>query len=450
MRGARIVVVGMGRSGIAAAGLALRRGARVTCMDQNGDFDDRLDTLVANGASLILGRYDAAVLDAADRIVLSPGVPDFPELLHAEKSARVPVIGELELGVVERTSVAPIVAIGGTNGKSTVTTLVAKLLEAHGLSVFAGGNLGEPASTCADDPLDALVLEVSSFQLERAPTFCPRVSVLLNVTPDHLDRYPSFAAYAHAKGNAFVNQHATDVAVVPHDDDVCLAEARRGGARVVTFGTASEATFRITPEAIAWGTNAIQDAGGGGGTLERAKIALTGEHNMRNVCAAVAVALEFDVSVATIAGVLERFTGLAHRVAFVRELNGVRFYDDSKGTNVGASIAALTGMREPHVVLIAGGRDKGGSYGPLAAALEQNAKGRAVVTLGEAAPLIEAELTNRIPTKRARSMEEAVALAYASAEPGDAVLLSPACSSFDMFRDYAHRGEAFATATNSL
>ncbi len=450
MKDARVVVVGMGKSGIAAARLALARQARVVCMDQSESLADKLGELAVQGATLMLGPErgrDACTLDTADLVIVSPGVPDFAELRHAESDAHVPVIGELEFGVRERTqppATCPIVAVGGTNGKSTVTTLVHQLLEAQGLRAFAGGNLGEPVSSVADTSFDALVLEVSSFQMERAPTFRPRVSILLNVTPDHLDRYASEAEYARAKGNAFVNQTAGDVAVVPAGDDVCTMQARRGRGALVTFGTQPGADIRITPDALVWHDGKTEE-----GVL-RANVALSGEHNMQNACAAIAAARTLGVRGDTIRAVLSSFTGLAHRVAFVRELGGVRFYDDSKGTNVGAAIAALSGMREAHVVLIAGGKDKGGSYEPLVQALLAGGKGRACITLGEAAPLIEKALGARVPSERAATMEEAVVRAFARAQPGDAVLLSPACSSFDMFRDYAHRGDMFAAAARAL
>jgi UDP-N-acetylmuramoylalanine--D-glutamate ligase len=333
---------------------------------------------------------------------------------------------------------APVLAIGGTNGKSTTTALVGSLLEAHGLRTFVGGNLGAPLSDHTDERFDAVVLEVSSFQMERVDRFRPHVCLLLNVTPDHLDRYASFGHYVRAKGNAFVRQAEDDWAVVPEGDVLCSSEANRGRAAVVTFGPGG--TVEVTADAVIDHRT--------GDRFDRARIALTGGHNALNVAAAVACVGPLGVGPDTIRGVLQKFRGLPHRTALVAEVRGVRFYDDSKGTNVGAAVTALEGLVEPRAVLIAGGRDKGGSYAPLAAALAR--KGRAAVLIGEAAETIARALGERLPVRRAPSMAEAVRLGAALAHEGDAVLLSPACSSFDMFRDYKHRGDEFVRAVRAL
>jgi UDP-N-acetylmuramoylalanine--D-glutamate ligase len=249
--------------------------------------------------------------------------------------------------------------------------------------------------------------------------------VLLNITPDHLDRYESMDAYAHAKGNVFVRQTPEDLAVVPAGDAVCLAQAKRGKGRIVTFGS-----------------------GGNFGLRLRVEVALKGRHNALNVAAALAAVSPWSLDEDVMADVLGKFTGLPHRMALVRKRNGVAFYDDSKGTNVGASVTALRGVEEPKVVLIAGGKDKGGSYEPLVEALME--KGRAVVLIGEASDLIAKALDAKVPHVRALSMEDAVKIAADLAKPGDAVLLSPACSSFDMFTDYKDRGDAFVRAVEAL
>jgi UDP-N-acetylmuramoylalanine--D-glutamate ligase len=331
-----------------------------------------------------------------------------------------------------------VVAIGGTNGKSTTTSLVGALLEARGLHAFVGGNLGEPLADHADEAFDVIVLEVSSFQMERVDTFRPHVCALLNVTDDHLDRYTSFDHYAHAKGNAFRRQQGSDWAIVPAGDAICLREARRGAGRIVRFGPGGE--LDVTDEAVV-------DRTTGDGFL-RAEMALTGGHNALNVAAAVACVRPFAVTADTVRGVLREFRGLPHRTALVAEVGGVRFYDDSKGTNVGAAVTALEGLLEPRAVLIAGGRDKGGSYGPLVEALAR--KGRAAVLLGEAADAIARAVGDRVPVRRVGTMEEAVRVGASLAQRGDAVLLSPACSSFDMFRDYKHRGDEFVRAVRAF
>ncbi len=350
--------------------------------------------------------------------MVSPGVPAYPAL----DATRAPVIGEIELAFRCQTHPCPVVAVGGTNGKSTVTSLIAALLEAAGKKVFAGGNLGEPWAAHVDERFDVVVLEVSSFQMERVEAFRPDVAVLLNVTDDHLDRYASFDAYVRAKGNCFVKQTERDLAVVPFGNATCVAQAKRGKARIVTFGP--------------------------GGDVVAKDVRLEGAHNALNAAAAVAAVAPFDVPRDVIDRVLATFEGLPHRMALVAERGGVRYYDDSKGTNVGASVTAVLGVPEAEVVLIAGGRDKHGSYAPLADAMK--AKGRAAVLIGEAAARIEEALSAVVPTVRATSMEAAVTRSQEFARRGDAVLLSPACSSFDMFRDYKHRGDEFARAVRSL
>ena len=401
----RVAVVGLGASGVAAAQLCAARGARVTGVDQRA---------VAFSLGDFVLQKDAR-FDGFDLVVVSPGVPAFPAL----EAAKCPIWGEIELAYQCRLHPCPIVAVGGTNGKSTVTSLVAALLEAAGKKVFAGGNLGEPWATHADEAFDVVVLEVSSFQMERVSAFRPNVAVLLNVTDDHLDRYASFDDYARAKGNCFVNQTESDLAVVPENDAICLREAKRGHGRIVTFGDALDHDLR-----------------------------LEGAHNRRNAAAALAAVAPLGVSREVAARVLATFAGLPHRMALVADVKGVRYYDDSKGTNVGASVTALLGLREERAVLIAGGRDKHGSYGPLADAMRK--KGRAAVVLGEAAAEIERALAPVVPVVHASSMDEAVEKSAELARAGDAVLLSPACSSFDMFRDYKHRGDEFVRAVKSL
>jgi UDP-N-acetylmuramoylalanine--D-glutamate ligase len=376
-------------------------------------------------------------MDEADVLVVSPGVPPLPEVAAAEAKG-IPVWGEVELAVRSMAHPAPVVAIGGTNGKSTTTSLVGLLLEAHGMRAFVGGNLGEPLADHADERFDAVVLEVSSFQMERVDTFRPHVSALLNVTDDHLDRYASFDEYARAKGNAFRRQTPGDWAIVPADDAMCLREAKRGSARVVTFGPGG--VLDVTDDAVV--DRRTDDR------FARDAMALTGGHNALNVAAAVACVRPFGVTADTVRRVLREFRGLPHRTALVAEVHGVRFYDDSKGTNVGAAVTALEGLREPKAVLIAGGRDKGGSYGPLVDALGR--KGRAAVLLGEAADAIARAVGDRVPVRRVATMDEAVRVGASLARPGDAVLLSPACSSFDMFRDYKHRGDEFVRAVRVL
>lgn len=437
LKNKKVTVIGLGASGLAAARLCLARGAIVTLGDARADVPASAE-LAAAGAKLALGDH-ARALAEAELVVLSPGVPPFAELEVAERRG-AEVVSEVELATRALAHPAPIVAVGGTNGKSTVTTLLGQLLAAGGRRVFTGGNLGEPLSSHADEVFDIIVLEVSSYQMERVHTFAPRASVLLNVSPDHLDRYGDMAAYAAAKGNAFVRQTPADLAVIPFGDEVCLAQARRGAGRVVTFGVEPQADVVVTADHVLHR--------GLGARFSLAGLRLRGAHNALNVAAALAVAIDLGVDQAAAEGVLATFEGLAHRMAFVAEQGGVTFYDDSKGTNVGASVTALLGLTEPKAVVILGGRDKGGTYAPLVDALR--ARARAAVLLGEAAPLLADAIGDAVPMARAATMEEAVEKAATLARPGDAVLLSPACSSFDMFRDYKDRGDAFVKAVQEL
>jgi UDP-N-acetylmuramoylalanine--D-glutamate ligase len=439
LAGKRVVVVGLGASGVAAARLCAGRGARVVANDgkaRAGLSDDAL-ALEGLGVALVCGGHAQARIPEADIVVVSPGVPPLREVQEAERRG-VAVWGEVELAVRSMAHPAPVVAVGGTNGKSTTTSLVGELLAAHGLRAFVGGNLGEPLAGCADDRFDAVVLEVSSFQMERVDRFRPHVAALLNVTDDHLDRYGSFDEYARAKGNAFARQTPEDWAVVPAGDAICLREARRGGGRVVTFGPGGD--VRVTGDAV------VDERTGE--SFARDDMALTGGHNALNVAAAIACVAPFGVAADAIRRTLRAFVGLPHRTALVAEVRSVRYYDDSKGTNVGAAVTALEGLRETSAVLIAGGREKGGSYAPLVEALAR--KARAAVLIGEAAPAIARAIAGRVPVRHAASMDEAVRLAALAALPGDAVLLSPACSSFDMFRDYKHRGDEFVRCVRAL
>jgi UDP-N-acetylmuramoylalanine--D-glutamate ligase len=438
--GKRVTVIGLGKSGLAAAKLCARRGAKVTANDAKSA--EALGTaaaeLTALGIELRLGGHEGLDLGSQDLVVVSPGVPSFAALDAAEQ-AGVPVVSEVELSVQSlKTEPEHVVAVGGTNGKSTVTSLLGAFFTAAGARTFVGGNLGEPLSEQADRTFDVVVLEVSSFQMERVRSFKPRAALLLNITDDHLDRYPDFAAYAHAKGNAFARQTEEDFAIVPVGDAVCLEQAKRGQGRVVTFGAGGDVDVR---------SDAIVDTRSGE-VYPRKELSLQGGHNALNVAAAIAAGGALRLPADVMRDVLVDFPGLPHRMAFVRTVRSVRYYDDSKGTNVGASVTALLGVSEPKVVLIAGGKDKGGSYTPLVEALKK--KGRAAVLLGEAAPLLRAAIGDSVPVHIASSMEDAVRLAASLAHKGDAVLLSPACSSFDMFADYKERGDVFVRAVRAL
>ncbi|MEZ4227417.1 MAG: UDP-N-acetylmuramoyl-L-alanine--D-glutamate ligase [Polyangiaceae bacterium] len=434
LRNKHVVIYGLGKSGVAAAQLCVAQGARVTGFDRS-----ELQRLSAEAraldAELVTGADATLDLTRAELVVVSPGVPDQPEL-RAALEAGVEVIGELELA--SRFLRAPLLVVGGTNGKSTATTLLAALLEHAGLRVFAGANLGRPAAEAAAEGFDVVVWEVSSFQLERVSQLHPKVSVLLNISEDHLDRYDDFQAYADAKGNAFIKQTADDCAVVPRGDAACLQQAQRGAARVVTFGAGGD--YDVVDSDI------LERESGQRWSLSQSR--LFGRHNFDNAAAAVAAARAFGIGADAVAHGIAAFEPLPHRMARVACVGGVNYYDDSKATNVGAAVTALLGLSEDKAVLIAGGRDKHGSYEPLVEALARRA--RAVVLVGEAAERIAAAVGDRVAHQRVSDMRAAVRAARELARAGDAVLLSPACSSYDMFSSYSERGDAFAAAVQEL
>lgn len=444
LAGKSVLVVGLGASGRAAARLLASRGAKVVLNDQRSA--DALPEAVALaselGARLELGAHPPALFTSVDRIVLSPGVPSLPAL-EAADAAKIPVASEVELAswFID----AKVIGITGTNGKSTVTTMVGDIFRTAGLPVFVGGNLGEPLTdvvgTEAASRKGFVVVELSSYQLERIDLFRANVAALLNVTPDHLDRYRSLAAYAAAKGNIFRTQRRGDVAIVPDGDELCLDLARPGVATIRTFG--GHGDVQVIDDRIVDMAGDVD--------LPISELQVKGGHNVANACAAVLIARAAGAPRWAIEQALREFRGLPHRMVRVAEVDGVVYFDDSKATNVGAAAAALDGLRdlEGRVVLIAGGLDKGGSYAALRERME--ARGRAMVLIGEAAPLIERAMEgSRLLLARAITMEDAVRRAAELAKPGDAVLLAPACASFDMFRSYAHRGDAFEEAVRAL
>jgi UDP-N-acetylmuramoylalanine--D-glutamate ligase len=448
LEGKAVLVVGLGRSGAAAARLCAARGARVTVTDSRpaealGNVN--VGTGLDPGIARELGGHRRESFLAADLVVLSPGVPPLPEVAAA-RAAGVAITGELELAA--RFVQAPVVAITGTNGKSTTTTLCGAILAAGGRPTFVGGNLGVPLSeavgTPATGPGGVCVVEASSFQLETVERFRPLVGVLLNVTADHLDRYPDLEAYGRAKTRLFAAQTGSDFAVVNLDDELCDRLTRGLAGRRLGIST------RRPLEEGGWLDQTSLCVRLPGGEVERYPArppGLVGRHNQENALAAVLAARLAGATVAEAQAVLLAFRPLAHRMELVAERGGVAFFDDSKGTNVGAVVAALSGFPRP-VVLIAGGRDKGGSYQPLAAVMKE--VGRGAVLIGEAASLMASALGEAVPVMQAASMDEAVLRAAALARSGDAVVLSPACSSFDMFRNYEHRAEMFRAAVKAL
>jgi UDP-N-acetylmuramoylalanine--D-glutamate ligase len=433
------VIVGLGRTGVSAARHLAARGHRLVVTDsrENPPGLAELRRLVP-GATTALGGFDPAVLEGADQVVVSPGVSLAEPFLRKAAADGLDLVGDIEL--FAREAGGRVIGITGTNGKSTVTTLVGEFAKAAGLEVRVGGNLGEPALDLLDGPPAAMyVLELSSYQLETTHSLQLEAAAVLNVTPDHLDRYRDLAEYAAAKARIF-ERAAT--AIVNLDDEI-VVRMLRPGQRAVGFSLRrGDADFRLLERGgehwLAAGAEPLMPVG---------KLRLPGRHNAANALAALAVGSVCGFPREAMTGVLSRFGGLPHRAERVRDWRGISWIDDSKGTNVGATVAAIDGLDGP-LVLIAGGEGKGQDFGPLGPAC--NGKVKQAVLIGRDAPLIAAAIAKSCPVSIADSMESAVGVAASIAQPGYTVLLSPACASFDMFRDYAHRGEAFAAAVREL
>lgn len=421
-RGKHILIVGFGVSGQAAARFLKHRGAKVAVTDQRKK--DELGTFPSDLRDLegYWGGHPEEAFQGRDLIVLSPGVPlDLPELRRARRRG-VPVLGEF--GLAASLLRSPLIAVTGTNGKSTTATLIEMMLRNARKKVALGGNIGTPLMEIIEEKkkFDWVVAEVSSYQLETcAKDFRPRIAILLNITEDHLDRYSSFEAYAKAKFRIFANQGPRDTLIYNGADPVVVRGVRDAKARKIDFRS------EMHP-------------------LDRVK--LVGFHNQENMKAAIATAKVAGASPKAIQKTLEAFEGLPHRTRFVRELGGVRYYDDSKGTNVDAAVKSLIGFEDGRVILIVGGRDKGGSYSPLREAVRR--KARLVLTIGEAGPAIARALRGAAEVVPTETLDKAVRFAASRARSGEVVLLSPACSSFDQFRDYKDRGDAFQRLVRGL
>ena len=438
-----VVVVGAGRSGRAAAELLIAHGARVTLADTRTYLEDA-NHLHDLGVSLDLGPHQPERFAAADLIVLSPGVPFDHAVVAAARRAGTPVIGEIELA--SRWLAGRVIAITGTKGKSTTTTLTSRMLAEGGFDAPAGGNLGTALSrqVAQSSAASLHVVEVSSFQLEATDTFHPWISVLLNLSADHLDRHASFEAYGAAKARIFANQTTDDWAVVNADDPRALALARAGRARRFDFGLDRAPADGVTVQGDAI---VRRDRGASAPVLPLSAVKLPGRHLLADVLAATAVGCLAGVSPAAMRRAVETFNGLEHALERVLEIDGVRFVNDSKATNIVAARHAIDSF-DRGVVAIMGGRFKGGRFEDLRDVVAAHA--RAVVAIGEAAPLIEAALSPVVPVEHATSMDDAVERAYARAVPDGVVLLAPACASFDMFVDYVQRGRAFKDAAHRL
>lgn len=450
VKGRKALILGAGKSGIESARFLAARGAVVALHDRKPveQWDGAAKELNAqNGVGIMSGDIPSWLLDQIDLVVISPGVPTntIPARYVDRKDGEV--IGEVELAY--RFMKGRIVGITGSNGKTTTTALIGELLKNAGIPTQVGGNIGTPLLSLAETSRDDgwTVAELSSFQLETIKDFRANVAICLNVTPNHLDRYDSFQDYAAAKHRIFMNQTAEDVAILNADNEVTASWAAGLKANVVMFSVQQEledGLFLRGPE-LACRANGKEKV-----LTTRDEIFLRGLHNVENVLAALAAGLACGAEPESMRETVREFKGVEHRIEFSGEISGVKFYNDSKATSVDATLKALEALSESdgQIVLILGGRGKHAPYAPLAPLIESHV--RTLVLIGEDADNIESQLRGAATIERAGTMEEAVAIAFKNADPGDSVLLAPACASFDMFRSFEERGEIFKAAISRL
>ncbi len=444
VNGKKVVVVGLAQTGIATAQFLAPRGAQVTVSEARplAELGAPAVELAQQGVLLETGGHRLETFLDADLVVVSPGVPMDIAPLRRARARGIEVISEIELAY--RFLHTPLIAVTGTNGKTTTTSLLGELFQRAGRKVFVGGNIGTPLIVYVSGVQDCayVIAEISSFQLEGIRDFKPCISVLLNVTEDHLDRYPSFADYWRAKGRIFQNQTEQDIAVLNYDDPRVRTLARAITARTVFFSTRE-----ALPEGISYNGALRINLSGTAAQISIAGAMLRGIHNVENMMAALAVGWMCGLPQHSMEQTLRSFSGLPHRMEFVGTVRGVACYNDSKATNVGAVVKSLESLPPP-LILIAGGKDKGGSYAPLRTLLRTKAK--LLILLGEARERMHAELCGAVETVMAATLGDAVQIAFSRASAGDTVLFSPACSSFDMFTSYAHRGECFKNLVRAV
>ncbi len=448
IKGKRFLIVGAGKSGIAVARFLLCKGAVVVLTDNRdiGKLGGALDELLHAGLQAELGSYPEVLESAFDMVVVSPGVPPGVPPVAVARQYGIPVLGELELAY--RFASTPMVAITGTNGKTTTTTLVGEIFQATGQRTMVGGNIGLPLVDVVEEygPRDMLVAEVSSFQLETADHFRPRVAVILNITPDHLDRHGTMENYIAAKARIFARQGPDDFTVLNYDDPRTRALADSSGGQVIFFSH----THNLKEGVLVRGDMiTVRQKGSDIDILPAREVAIPGVHNLENALAAVAAAYALGVGPEVLARTLRSFPGVAHRLETVAQKNDVLYVNDSKGTNPDASIKALEAYDRP-IVLLAGGRNKGNDFTEFARLIKQ--KVQVLVVLGECADEVEqaARAAGCNNILRAPGFREAVVMAHNAAQPGDVVLLSPACASWDMFNNYEERGDLFREIITSL
>jgi UDP-N-acetylmuramoylalanine--D-glutamate ligase len=447
--GRKVLVIGAARSGIASARFLAQRGATVALNDRKplADWPAAALDLKTVGVGHIEGEPPSWLLDQIDLVVISPGVPTKTIPLRYADRRGAEVIGEIELA--SRFLRGRVVAITGTNGKTTTTTLIGEMLRDAQINVQVGGNIGQALISMVDSSRDDgwSVVEVSSFQLETTVDFHPAVAAVLNVTPNHMDRYDSLVGYAAAKHRVFANQTASDVAILNADDEIVSSWAPGLRAHVVQFSTKRE----LAEGLFLRGRDLVSRTKAGERVLlTRDEMLLRGTHNVENVLAAMAAGLACGVGPESLRETVGRFRPVEHRLEEVAEINGVRFFNDSKATSVDATMKALEAFAtEPgKVILILGGRGKQAPYSPLAELIRKRV--RKMILIGEDAPAIERELKSAAPFEPAADMHDAVVRAFAAAQAGDVVLLAPACASFDMFESFEHRGRVFKEEVKKL
>ena len=442
----RVLVVGLGKSGVASALFLKARGARVTVSDAKPEdqLRDEIPVLLDHGIAVETGGHGERTFRGQDLIVVSPGVPVDAAPLVQARALGEQVIGEIELAA--QFLPGPIAAITGSNGKTTTTTLAGEIITAGGFPTVVGGNIGTPAISLVERAKTetVVVLEVSSFQLETIQTFRPKVAVVLNITPDHLDRHRTFQAYVDAKARIFENQRPDDFAVLNADDATCAELANRTKAQVFWFSRKKEVNAgAYVRDGRVWfrGGNGQQEV------MLVSEIPLKGSHNVENVLAGISVGMLMGCKPGQISRAIRDFKAVEHRLEYVATVAGVEYYNDSKATNVDATIKALESFAG-NIHLILGGKDKGSDYAVLNELLRNRVK--KVYTIGAAAAKIESQVKDATDIVHAETLDNAVKRAAASAKPGDIVLLAPACASFDQFKSYEHRGRVFKQLVNSL
>jgi UDP-N-acetylmuramoylalanine--D-glutamate ligase len=442
----RVLVVGLGKSGVASALFLKERGARVTVSDTKSpdQLRDEIPVLLDHGITVETGGHGERTFRGQDLIVVSPGVPVDAAPLVQARAAGEPVIGEIELAAQNLSG--EIVAITGSNGKTTTTTLAGEILAAGGFPVSVGGNIGTPAISLVERATrqTIVVLEVSSFQLETIQTFRPKVAVVLNVTPDHLDRHRTFQTYVDAKTRIFENQQASDFAVLNEDDPTCRTLRDRTRAQVFWFSRKKQVQQGAC---VRDGRIFFLDGKSQREVMLVSEVPLKGAHNVENVLAGVCAGALMGCEPAKIRQAIQNFKAVEHRLEYVATIKGVEYFNDSKATNVDATIKALESFPK-NIHLILGGKDKGSDYTVLNDLLRERVK--RVYTIGAAAEKIESHIKGAAEVVHAETLENAIRRASAVAERGDVVLLAPACASFDQFQSYNHRGRVFKEVVQAL